>query len=46
MTGMAEAGEKAGLSWKRTQTDEFRRALKSATSSILNAEGFRRALIR
>ena len=42
MTGMAEAGEKAGLSQKRTQTDEFRRALELATSSILNAEGFRK----
>ena len=42
MMGMAEAGEKAGLSQKRKQTDEFRRALESATSSILNAEAFRK----
>src|SRR5580704_11464120 len=42
MMGMAEAGEKTGLSQTRKQEDEFRSALESATSSILNAEAFRR----
>jgi hypothetical protein len=40
--GMAEAGEKTGSSQTRTQEDEFRSALESATSSILNAESFRK----
>ncbi len=40
MMGMAEVGEKAGLSQTRTQEDEFRRVLESAISSILNAEAF------
>ena len=42
MMGMAEAGEKTGLSQTRKQEDEFRSALESATSSILNAEAFRK----
>src|SRR3984957_9067815 len=42
MMGIAEAGEKTGLSQTRKQEDEFRSALESATSSILNAEAFRR----
>src|ERR1700727_4038914 len=42
MMGMAGAGEKPGLSQTRRQEDEFRSALESATSSILNAEAFRR----
>ena len=44
MTGMAEVGEKAGLSETRAGDDEFRRVLESATNSILNAEAFRQAL--
>src|SRR5580698_3410242 len=42
MMGMAEAGEKTGLSQTCKQEDEFRSALESATSSILNAEAFRK----
>src|SRR5580700_3401074 len=42
MMGMAEAGEKTGLSQTCKQEDEFRSALESATSSILNAEEFRK----
>ena len=45
MMGMAEAGEKAGLLLRSDAADdEFRRALESATNSILNAEAFRQAL--
>jgi hypothetical protein len=40
--GMAEAGEKTGLSRTRAQEDEFRRALESATNSILRADAFRK----
>ncbi len=42
MMGMAEAGEKAGYSQKLAEGDEFLRVLKSATSSILDAEAFRK----
>ena len=42
MAGVAEAGEKAGSSRGRAADGEFRRALESATSSILNAEAFRK----
>ena len=42
MMGTAEASEKTGLSRTHTQADEFRSVLESATSSILNAEAFRK----
>src|ERR1700722_15713438 len=40
MMGLAEAGEKTGVSQTRIQEDEFRQTLESATNSILNAEAF------
>src|ERR1700730_11905126 len=42
MMGMAEASEKTGLSKTNRQEDDLRQALESATSSILNAEAFRK----
>jgi len=42
MADIAEVGERAGLFEKRAADSEFDRALESATSSILNAELFRK----
>jgi hypothetical protein len=42
MTGVAEASEKAGSYGNYAADDEFRQVLESATSSILNAEAFRK----
>ena len=42
MTGVAEASEKAGSYLNELAENEFPRVLKSATSSILNAELFRK----
>jgi hypothetical protein len=42
MTGLAEAGEKAGSSLNDAADNEFRRVLESATNAILNAEAFRK----